>query len=171
MLKLIGRLGLVIACGLSGIMKTGDLKKRVALLEDYLQMIIELKGQINYFREPLPDIFDKLKKNDRSAAYIILDSLGTQLREKGGEIVKIWPEKVEEIYKSEPVTADDMEIMKYPGEFIGQTDFENHIYHFTYLEEKLKKQIIEAQESYKKKGPMYSKIGFFLGSIGAIILF
>jgi len=64
-----------------------------------------------------------------------------------------------------------MEIMKYPGEFIGQTDFENHIYHFTYLEEKLKKQIIEAQESYKKKGPMYSKIGFFLGSIGAIILF
>ena len=134
-------------------------------------MIIELKGQINYFREPLPDIFDKLKKNDRSAAYIILDSLGTQLREKGGEIVKIWPEKVEEIYKSEPVTADDMEIMKYPGEFIGQTDFENHIYHFTYLEEKLKKQIIEAQESYKKKGPMYSKIGFFLGSIGAIILF
>ena len=48
MLKLIGLLGLVIACGLSGIMKTGDLKKRVALLEDYLQMIIELKGQINY---------------------------------------------------------------------------------------------------------------------------
>ena len=161
MLKLIGLLGLVIACGLSGIMKAGDLKKRVALLEDYLQMI----------REPLPDIFDKLKKNDRSAAYIILDSLGTQLREKGGEIVKIWPEKVEEIYKSEPVTADDMEIMKYPGEFIGQTDFENHIYHFTYLEEKLKKQIIEAQENYKKNGPMYSKIGFFLGSIGAIILF
>lgn len=78
---------------------------------------------------------------------------------------------MEEIYKSEPVTADDMEIMKYPGEFIGQTDFENHIYHFTYLEEKLKKQIIEAQENYKKKGPMYSKIGFFLGSIGAIILF
>ena len=97
MLKLIGLLGLVIACGLSGIMKAGDLKKRVALLEDYLQMIIELKGQINYFREPLPDIFDKLKKNDRSAAYIILDSLSTQLREKGGEIVKIWPEKVEEI--------------------------------------------------------------------------
>ena len=62
MLKLIGLLGLVIACGLSGIMKAGDLKKRVALLEDYLQMIIELKGQINYFREPLPDIFDKLKK-------------------------------------------------------------------------------------------------------------
>ena len=28
MLKLIGLLGLVIACGLSGIMKTGDLKKK-----------------------------------------------------------------------------------------------------------------------------------------------
>ena len=30
------------------------------------------------------------------------------------------------------------------GQQLGQTDFENHIYHFTYLEEKLKKQIIEA---------------------------
>lgn len=171
MLKLAGLLGLVIACGLSGIMKAGELKRRVALLEDYLQMIIELKGQINYFREPLPDIFHKLNKNDCSAAYELLEGLGDEIGEKGGEIVKIWPERVSEIYKGAPMTAEDMEIMKYPGEFIGQTDFENHIYHFTYLEDRLKKQIREARDSYEKKGPMYRKIGFFLGSIGAIILF
>lgn len=120
-------------------MKAGDLKKRVALLEDYLQMIIELKGQINYFREPLPDIFDKLKKTIVLPPISFLTVSARSSGKKGGEIVKIWPEKVEEIYKSEPVTADDMEIMKYPGEFIGQTDFENHIYHFPLnLEEKLK---------------------------------
>ena len=169
MFKAVGLLGLVIASGLIGIMKSKDLKRRASLLEDYLQMIIEIKGQINYFREPLPDIFGKLNKIGDSKAFSILDELRIDLEEKGGEIVKIWPQKVTETYKNEPLTADDIEILKYPGEFIGQTDFENHIYHFSYLEEKLKKQIKEAQDDFAKKGPMYNKIGFFLGGIGAIL--
>lgn len=170
MFKAAGLIGIVIASGMIGILKSKDLKRRVNLLEDYLQMIIELKGQINYFREPLPDIFCKLKKTGDSKAFSILNELRIQLIQKGGEIVKIWPQKVESIYEKEPITSDDMEIFKYPAEFIGQTDFENHIHHFSYLEERLKKQIKEAQGELKKKGPMYGKIGFFLGAIGAILL-
>ena len=48
MLKILGLLGIVAACGMAGILKTKDLKRRVILLEDYLRMIIEIKGQINY---------------------------------------------------------------------------------------------------------------------------
>lgn len=170
MFKAAGLLGIVIASGMIGIMKSKDLKRRINLLEDFLQMIIEIKGQINYFREPLPDIFCKLKKTGDSKAFSLLDELRTELLENNGEIVEIWPQKAECLYENEPVTPDDMEIFKYPGEFIGQTDFENHIYHFSYLEERLKKQIKEAQSEFMKKGPMYSKIGFFLGAIGAILL-
>lgn len=52
MLRLIGAGGLVLACGLMGIMKARQLKLRLSLLEDFLQMTLALKGQISYFKEP-----------------------------------------------------------------------------------------------------------------------
>lgn len=171
MFKLIGLLGITLCCGLAGMMKTAELKRRSVLLEDYLRMVIELKGQINYFREPLPDIFDKLKKNGDSKAFRLLWGISGEIGDKGSEIVNLWPLQVEEVYRGEPLTDEDLEIFKYIGEFVGQTDFENHIYHFSYLEDKLKKQIKDARENFRRKGPMYSKIGFFLGAIGAVILF
>ena len=170
MFKTFGLLGIVAFCGMAGIIKTRDLKRRVILLEDFLQMIIEVKGQINYFREPLPDIFGKLQKNGDSKAFSILDGLRCQINERGGDMVRIWPQKIEELYGDEPLKEDDMEILRYPGEFMGQTDFDNHIYHFSYLEERLRKQIDDAREDLRRKGPMYGKIGFFLGAIIAIIL-
>ena len=48
-------------------------------------MIIEIKGQINYFREPLPDIFDKLRKNGDSKAFSLLNGLRDEIGEKGGD--------------------------------------------------------------------------------------
>ena len=48
MLRLAGLLGIVIALGLLGIMKSQQLGARVKLLEDFLQMVLELKGQISY---------------------------------------------------------------------------------------------------------------------------
>ncbi|MEE0796327.1 MAG: hypothetical protein UIJ88_00670, partial [Anaerovoracaceae bacterium] len=60
MLKALGLMGLVTVCGLIGMMKAGELRRRAELLEDFQSMMIEVKGHINYFREPLPDIFIKL---------------------------------------------------------------------------------------------------------------
>ena len=62
MLKFVGLIGIVLSLGLVGIMKYEQLKTRVNLLEDFLQMILELKGQIGYFKEPLPLIFARAEK-------------------------------------------------------------------------------------------------------------
>ena len=171
MLKLIGMAGIITASGLIGISKTRVLKERVTILEDYMQMIIELKGHINYFKEPLPIIFERLRENNNSKAHMFLNSLSHELLESDTQITTAWYNKLSEVYDNCPLSDEDFKTMKYPGEFIGQTDFENHLYHFTYLEEKLKAQIGDAKGCLKKKGPMYNKIGFFLGSIVAIILF
>ena len=171
MLKIAGLMGIVIASGLIGMMKAAELKRRKELLEDFLKMVIELKGQINYFREPLPRIFSRLKKNSRTKAFDLLRELEDGETVRTGEITEAWPVIIRQSYEKEPLTGDDIKIMKYLGEFIGQTDFENHLYHFSYLEEKLKDQIKDSTQISEKKGPMYRKLGFFLGGMIAIILF
>ena len=169
MFKLAGLLGLVVCCGLLGLAKARRLRTRIFLLEDFLKVTLEIKGQINYFREPLPDIFRKLGKNGDSAGLSLLAAVFDDLEAKDGDIVEIWPQKVDERYAGTALTPKDVELFKYPGQFLGQTDFVNHLWHFEYLETHLRQQIEEARRDYDKKGPLYSHLGFFLGAIGAII--
>ena len=56
MAKILIIVGFVAACGFMGTLKAGELKERIALLEDFRMMIIYMKGKINYFRQPLTTI-------------------------------------------------------------------------------------------------------------------
>lgn len=169
MLKISGIIGLVVSFGLLGISKTTNFKIRIELLEDYYEMIMILKTQINYFKEPLPELFKKVSKSGNSKAFRLLEVLGSEIEEKNGNTADFWAKKVTCIYQDTVLTQEDIEILSYPGEFIGQTDFNNHLQHFSYVEEKLKKQIEMAKSLYESKGPMYNKIGFFIGAIIGII--
>ena len=144
--------------------------RRIELLEDFYQMILNLKSNINYFKEPLTDIFAKSTKNANSKAYMLLKAVYDDLFDKHREIRKIWAEKVSLTYNKCPVFPKDLEIMTYMGDFIGQTDYINQLQHFDYLEANLKIQINQAKEELNSKGPMYNKIGYFIGAIIGIIL-
>ena len=97
-------------------MKAGELRRRAELLEDFQSMMIEVKGHINYFREPLPDIFIKLGENGESEAFSFLMRTGDMLKEKNGDIAGIWSSQVMKTYEKEPLTEEDLRILRYPGE-------------------------------------------------------
>lgn len=169
MLKLTGLTGIVIAFGLSGILKAQQLKLRIILLEDFMQTTLELKGRISYFKEPLPSVFGKVDKRNASKASELLSAVEERISDTDGGIREIWEEEVNHIYRDAPLTPEDIEAIKYMGNFIGQTNYENHLFHFSYLEEKLACQISESKANFKIKGPMYRKIGFFIGAVFAIL--
>ena len=169
-LKLLGLIGIFITFGLIGIYKTNTLKQRISLLKDYYKMVLVLKTQINYFKDPLPDIFNNIAKNNDSKAFDLLDEIRHNIDEKGDNLAILWIIKVEEIYKRTPITKEDIDVISYLGNFIGQTDYLNQIQHFEYIERQLNLQINEAIDNYNQKGPMYNKLGFFIGAIIAILL-
>ena len=162
--------GFVAACGFFGIIKAGQLKERTVLLEDYRRMLLQLKSRINYFREPIISILEYEGERGHSRAFILLSETGTALKEKNAEIGRIWSHNVNEIYKNTSLTEDDMEIIRYPGNFLGQTDCDNQQAGFIYMEEKLAAQIDEAEKICRVKGPLYRRLGFFAGGLAAIIL-
>lgn len=169
MFKIIGLVGFVLASGLAGMMKASELQERIRLLEDFYKMILEMKGQINYFREPLIDIFHKTEQKQGSKAFQFLGLCRSGLEEKNGEINHIWKENIEEVYKKTSLTKEDKETFCYVGNFIGQTDYENQLQQFQYIEKRLLAQLEEARKNYGVKGPMYRRIGFFAGGIVAIV--
>ena len=171
MLRLIGAGGLVLACGLMGIMKARQLKLRLSLLEDFLQMTLAIKGQISYFKEPLPEVFKKVDKRADSRACELLAGLGDVMEQKRRSDRAFFGRRRSLKYiRTCRFLQLYREIFNYLGSFIGQTDYENHLMHFAYMEQRLAAQIEEARKELKSKAPMMRKLGFFLGAIPAVLL-
>ena len=170
MLKAAGIIGLVLALGFLGILKTQKLKSRIEVLEEFLKMCLLLKSKINYLREPLTYIFSAESLKEDNRAFSLLRDSFAEAEEKDAEISQIWFQKAEETYKTSELTAKDMESIKYLGIFLGQTDYENQLYQFEYLESMLKNLIGEAYDEWKRKGPLYRKLGFFAGALIGIVL-
>lgn len=170
MIKLTGLMGLVLASGLLGIMKAEILRERIWLLEDFMKMVMELKSQMNYFKEPLPSIFLKTSQKASTPAFQLLGRCQADLMEKDAEMSEIWLRNIIEVYGKTPVTREDTERFITLGTFAGQTDCENQKMQFGWLLQGLEEQIEEARNTYRQKGSMYRRIGFFSGTLAALVL-
>ena len=170
MLKLAGITGLIFSLGLVGISKVQKLKSRIDSLEEFMKMCLLLKSKINYLREPLSCIFSAETQNEENRAFTLLRESFAEAEQKDVEISQIWRLKADEIYGSLGLPPKALECVRYLGIFIGQTDYENQLYQFEYLESMLKTQIEEAREELRRKGPLYRKLGFFAGALLGIVL-
>lgn len=170
MFKILGLMSLFFASGMIGIYKGMGLRDRIVLLEDYKKMILALRSRINYYREPLPLAFQRLSKTADSRAFKVLNSCIDELNKKDGEISQIWAEKVKESYEKTTLKQEDIKTLQFAGQFLGQTDFENQLQQFQYLDEKLDEILLDAKSDYKSRGTLYSKTGFFIGTILVILL-
>ena len=170
MLRTAGLLGLVLSAGLLGILQAEKLTRRIRLLEDFQKMVLDLKGQMNYFRIPLVEIFRQTAEKGATEAFQLLEASGADLREKHGEMGQIWAQNADSVYKGTPLTDRDRKVVAELGSFIGQTDFENQKVKFCWLEDLLQQQLEEARHVSRQKGPMYRRIGFFGGILAALVL-
>ena len=169
MLKITGLLTMVLALGFTGIMKSEELKERIRLLEDLQNMLLSLKSQMQYFREPLQILLEKLAKTADSRAFSLLNHCAVMMEEKNGQISEIWAQCTGTAYEKTPLTEEDRSIIIQIGSYLGQTDFEGQQIQFQCTEQRLSQQIGEARELYGRKGPMYRKLGFLLGTAAALL--
>lgn len=170
MFRISGLLIMILAFGLAGIMKSEELKQRIRLLEEVQDMILRLKSQMQYFREPLEILLDKLSKTADSRAFYLLNECRVDLQNKSGDIAQIWAENTVLIYKAAPLTSEDKDVISQIGTYLGQTDFAGQKIQFEYTEERLHRQIQQARELYSRKGPLYQKIGFLGGAAAALVI-
>ena len=100
----------------------------------------------------------------------LLPAVQQALDAKQGDLQTVWKQSAETVYKGTPLTTQDLQLVCYPGTFLGQTDCENQQKQFEYLQSRLQLQIQEAEETYRTKGPLARRIGFFAGGLIAVIL-
>ena len=170
MFKALGLIGLIITSGMAGILKASQLKQRTAMLYDIQDLVLTMKSQMNYLKEPISLLFENLSKKQDSRAFRLPGECLFEMKTKDGEMGRFWAQKVREIYRHTPLNEEDIKILCQMGTYLGQTDFANQQSQFQWTEERLHRQIEEAEKQCAQKYGLYCRLGFFGGAAAALIL-
>lgn len=170
MYKIAGLVLAVVGLTALGFFKSDEFRQRKIILSDFYDLLLRISTEIGYFKEPLPGILEKLSGTDNSKTSLMLRLTLSAYLDKQQALGQCWKEAVDDVYCNDPLTAEDLQIMKKCGDFLGQSDYESQKKYFSFVLDKLTKQINEADEFFKIKGRMYSKLGISAGLVLAVIL-
>lgn len=171
MIKLLGLFFAFAACTTIGLYKASEIKNRRTLLIDFKELLVHISTEMSYFKEPLPQIFERLvgDATDNKERTILLRECLSAYSLENLNIAEIWKSAVRHIYCDSSLTEDDVKIMMKCGDFLGQSDFTRQQEHFSLLNTQLDRQIEEADEFIRTKGRMYGKMGVSVGIVIAIV--
>ena len=139
-------------------------------MTDFKSLLLQLSTEMSYFKEPLPQIFQRIAEMDNREINILLRECLSGYHQELFNITDIWKEAVDHVYEDTALTKDDLHILKKCGDFLGQSDFNHQKSHFDLLNMEVDRQLNDANEAIKTKGKMYSKMGVSIGLVIAIVL-
>ncbi len=171
MIKLSGIMLAFAASAIFGFFKAYELKRRRTLLLDFRELLLHISTEMRYFREPLPQLFERLAavgQPEKETVFLLREWL-TGYRQENTDLSFLWKQSVERVYEKEPVNDADLAVIKKCGDFLGQSDVKSQLEHFSFLNRQVDRQLAEAEEAIRTKGRMYSKLGVSAGLIIAIV--
>lgn len=169
MFRLMGVALAFVACTAIGLTKAREIRERKQLLLDFKDMVNHISTEISYFKEPLPQVFERLSAGDDRESRLLLRSCLTAYISKGIHLREIWKEAVEDVYAGSSLTKEDLAVMQSCGDFLGQSDFKGQEGHFALFHQQMDRQLAEAEENIQVKGKMYGKMGVSAGLVIAVV--
>lgn len=170
MFKLSALLFIFTSCAIVGFYQASRLSRRKILLIQYRDLLQRLETEMGYFKEPLPRILEKLHSGTNEPVDLLLRQCMLEIENGTEGLEKIWTCAVRSAYEQEPLKTADYTVLNKCGSFIGQSDYQRQKGHFSLVKEEISRQINNAEEDCRTKGPLYSRAGLSVGAIVIIAL-
>ena len=88
---------------------------------------------------------------------------------KHSDFSNYWQKAITSIPQSYGLKNDDLTVLEDFGKALGTTDVEGQLNHIELYKNILNSQLKKSKEEYKEKSKLYKVLGFFTGSIIAIM--
>lgn len=171
MIKLIGGLFVVAACGLFGIAlsnKYSGRPKEIRQLRSCLQL---LETEIVYGATPLPDALSNVANKSYKTWSDFFKAMSMCLMNGSFYSVKeAWDSTIEKTMKNTNLNKSDLELIKQFGNVLGSSDREDQLKHFKLFYKQLEQQEEIADEDRRRNEKVYRQLGFLLGFAVFIVL-
>lgn len=159
-LKLFGAVLLVCSTTFCGFMLSGKLKSRSKFLLAFQDFICTLETNIRYNSDDIIRIIEKSAINPMLSAFSNTKSL---------DFSSYWKTAISSIPKNYGLNNEDVAILNDFGKSLGTTDIEGQLNHIALYKDIFNQQLSKSKEEYREKSKLYKVLGFFTGSIIAIM--
>lgn len=171
MIKMVGAVCILIACGYIGLKIAGMYKKRVEVLKFLQNGLNLLETEINYGATPLPIALKRISKKLHKGAAILFIHAANKLEEnKGIPACVAWEEGVNRLNDVTPLTEEEINILTCFGKSLGNSDKEEQLKNIALAKEQLKMVEKCAEVAKEKNQRMWRYMGFCLGAVIVLIL-
>ena len=169
MLKLAGAGLVVIAFTLMGLTVAQSYGLRVRQLEDLQSAFVLMETEIVYGLTPLPETFIRISQRVPHPAADLLGQAAEGLRQ-GQPVQTAWQMAVDELAKISSLKKNDLEILRYFGQGLGEADSRQQQKKFRLLGEQLQRAIDMAWAEKNKNQRIWQYLGISAGIAVALLL-
>lgn len=146
-------------------------ENRIRHLNELMHAFKTLEAEMNFSREILWNIFQKISDNNENLTGQMFQSLHDELYEnKGRAFREIWHDAAEKTFGRTSLTREDMNVIIEFGLSLGKTDTQNQNKLFEHLFDRMNTQLAEAISKKEKEGRMYKSIGTACGIAIVVII-
>lgn len=160
LLKFTGALLLVLSTTACGFFLSSRLKLRRDFLISFIDFLSTLETGIRYSND---DIITLVKKSmPDSMSDIFKGSSGNDFR-------GFWDNSILQIPKIYGLNKEDYSLLNEFGRHLGTTDTQGQINHISLYKSLFESQLTKSENDYKNKSKLYKLLGFFSGSMLALM--
>jgi stage III sporulation protein AB len=170
MIKLIGSLLVILACGYTGFSIAHRYQQRPKDLR-YLQSALQmLETEISYGATPLPDALETISMRCEKSVALLFKKTREKLLNGGGITAReAWDDAVGQYYRHSNISTSDLTVLKNLGANLGISDREDQVKHLHLAMEQLKIEAAKADDEATKNVKLYNYLGFLSGLTIVII--
>ncbi len=170
-IKIIGALIIIFACGSAGIFKGQRYARRPVQIRKIRSALQNLETEITWAATPLPEALNRVGKiigNPINSLFIRASVLIEKNKNK--TVGELWEKALKEIKNTLSIGDEELEVLKNFGYSLGNTHKEEQVKNINLTKEHLKSLEIKAETEKTKYAKMYRTLGFLLGMALALIL-
>lgn len=170
MLKVIGALLLVSACGWGGLYYSRELQKRPWQIRQLINALQILEAEIKYSQSALRQAFYTLQAQVPKPTSLLFERLFMKMDSPKATLYELWKIEIETFVKETALKENELEILLQFGRTLGQHDCMQQEKHIRLALSHLERELKEAREKEKKYSGMARSLGFLSGLFILLIL-
>ncbi len=167
--------GIVFVMGAAGYLSLSmgqNLDRRKCELRGLYSIFIQLKSQIQYMGDTLPECFETLSKGAKGILADWLVGLAERLNLKQDMVFsEIWSEELNRLYQISALVKEDVEPLRELGDKLGSADVDAQIKAIDYALLHMEKNRQTLEETMEQKKKVIVTLSLFGGFMTLLILF
>ena len=163
--------GLCILCaGSLGFLKGQRLRKRIRMLERVVRLLDHMERELEFGREPLPEVFKKLSEKNTGELKVFLDHTAAQIQRGKNNISTAFSDNIRKYLSEGDLFAEDLQCLYGLGSELGYPDRQLQIHTVAVYRQEIKELLDELKKQYPQSCRLFRTLGMAAGILLAVLL-